>query len=181
MKLLSLIGCGVLLASLTGTCLANGDEGATTVPQILQMQHALRAKLESPSGEYSRFTESDIRKMEAAQDNVFHILDGVTSLDQLNDVKKTELSNSLDQVKAAYELLPAADRAALRGVTLVRDEHGPPAGPGQVLLGFAHSGPRKVLSIAMGGRSPSSNAAARAAWTASTSTSALVGFAGLSR
>lgn len=100
MKLLSLIGCGVLLASMAGTCLANGDEPATTVPQILQMQHALRAKLESPSGEYSRFSESDIRKMESAQDQVFHILDGKTSVDQLNEGQKTELSNALDQVKA---------------------------------------------------------------------------------
>ena len=100
MKLLSLIGCGVLLAGMAGTCLANGDEGATTVPQILQMQHALRAKLETPSGEYSRYSESDIRKMEAAQDNVFHILDGVTSIDQLNAGQRTDLSNSLDQVKA---------------------------------------------------------------------------------
>ncbi len=100
MKLLSLIGCGVLLASMAGTCLANGDEGATTAPEILQMQHALRAKLESPSGEYSRFSESDIRKMEAAQDEVFHILAGVNSIDQLNEGQKTELSNALDQVKA---------------------------------------------------------------------------------
>jgi hypothetical protein len=46
----------------------------------------------------------------------------------------------LDQVKAAYELIPAGDRSALRGVTLVRDHHGPPAGQGQVLMGFAHSG-----------------------------------------
>jgi hypothetical protein len=64
------------------------------------MQHALRAKLESPSGEYSRFSESDIRKMEAAQDHVFHILAGVTSIDQLNEGQKTDLSNALDQVKA---------------------------------------------------------------------------------
>jgi hypothetical protein len=100
MKLLSLIGCGVLLVGMAGSCLANGDEAATTVPQILQMQHALRTKLESPSGEYSRFSESDIRKMEAAQDSVFRILDGVTSVDQLNEGQKTELSNALDQVKA---------------------------------------------------------------------------------
>jgi hypothetical protein len=100
MKLLSLIGCGVLLASMAGTCLATGDQGATTVPEILQMQHALRAKLETPSGEYSRFSEGDIRKMEAAQDNVFRILNGVTSIDQLNEGQKTDLSNSLDQVKA---------------------------------------------------------------------------------
>jgi hypothetical protein len=100
MKLLSLIGCGVLLASMAGTCLANGDEGASTVPQILQMQHALRTKLESPSGEYSRFNESDIRKMEAAQDRVFKLLDGVSSIDQLNQQQKVDLSNSLDEVKA---------------------------------------------------------------------------------
>jgi len=100
MKLLSLIGCGVLLASMAGTCLAEGDLGATTVPEILQMQHALRSKLETPTGEYSRFSESDIRKMEAAQDHVFHLLDGVTSIDQLNEGQKTDLSNSLDQVKA---------------------------------------------------------------------------------
>jgi hypothetical protein len=100
MKLLSIIGCGVLLAGFAGACLADADQGATTVPEILQMQHALRAKLESPTGEYSRFSESDIRKMEAAQDQVFHMLSGVTSIDQLNDAQKTELSNALDQVKA---------------------------------------------------------------------------------
>jgi Domain of unknown function (DUF4157) len=46
----------------------------------------------------------------------------------------------LDQVKTAYDLIPATDRAALQGVTLVRDHHGPPAAQaGQVLLGFAHT------------------------------------------
>src|SRR3954452_3630105 len=46
----------------------------------------------------------------------------------------------LDQVKGAYDLIPAADRSALQGVTLVRDHHGPSPGPGQTLLGFAHTG-----------------------------------------
>jgi hypothetical protein len=95
-----LLGCGLLLASLAGTCFADDTAPATTAPQILQMQHALRAKLETPSGEYSRFSESDIRKMEAAQDRIFHILDGKTSIDQLNEGQKTDLSNALDQVKA---------------------------------------------------------------------------------
>jgi hypothetical protein len=45
----------------------------------------------------------------------------------------------LDQLKAAYELIPAADRSALQGVTIVRDHHGPRPGPGQTLLGFAHT------------------------------------------
>jgi Domain of unknown function (DUF4157) len=45
----------------------------------------------------------------------------------------------LDQVKAAYDVIPAADRAALRGVTLVRDHQGPSHGAGQTLQGFAHT------------------------------------------
>src|SRR5262245_7092098 len=45
----------------------------------------------------------------------------------------------LDQVKAVYDLIPAGDRAALRGVTIVRDHHGPTLAHGQTLLGFAHT------------------------------------------
>ncbi|MDB6164498.1 MAG: hypothetical protein JWL98_1930 [Xanthomonadaceae bacterium] len=102
MKFHLLVGCGVLLASLAGSSLAADSAAApaTTVPQILQMQHALRAKLETPSGEYSRYSENDIRKMERAQDQIFNILNGVTSLDQLSQVQKVDLSNNLDQVKA---------------------------------------------------------------------------------
>jgi hypothetical protein len=45
----------------------------------------------------------------------------------------------LDQVKAAYDLMPASDRPALAGITIVRDHQGPaPAIAGQVLEGFAH-------------------------------------------
>ena len=46
----------------------------------------------------------------------------------------------LDQIKAAYGLIPAGDRPALRGVTIVRDHHGPPLVHGQTLQGFAHTG-----------------------------------------
>ncbi|WP_159016829.1 hypothetical protein [Cognatiluteimonas profundi] len=111
MKLLSMIGCGVLLAGFAGACLASGDQGATTVPEILQMQHALRTKLESPTGEYSRFDEASVRKMEAAQDQVFHMLSGVTSLDQLSEQQKVDLSNALDQVKAT--LLAQEDKRVI--------------------------------------------------------------------
>lgn len=51
-------------------------------------------------------------------------------------------SAELDQVKAAFDLIPAGDRAALQGVALVRDHQGPAASlPGQILMGFAHVGP----------------------------------------
>ncbi len=50
-------------------------------------------------------------------------------------------ATELDQVKAAYDLIPARDRSALSGVTIVRDHQGPPAAvAGQVLAGFAHTG-----------------------------------------
>ena len=91
---------GVLLAGLTSPCLAASDDGATTVPEILQMQHALREKLDKPSGEYSRFDSNAIQRMEGAQDKIFHMLSGVTSISQLNEGQRVELSNALDQVKA---------------------------------------------------------------------------------
>lgn len=47
-------------------------------------------------------------------------------------------SDELNQVKAAYELLPQRDRAALQGVALVRDHVGP--GGDTNLQGFAHTG-----------------------------------------
>jgi hypothetical protein len=100
MKLKSLLVCGALLAGLSGFCLAAPDDGARTVPEILQMQHQIRTKLESRTGEYSRFDASQILKMETAQDTVFRLLDGVTSLDQLNETQRIEVSNALDQVKA---------------------------------------------------------------------------------
>ena len=46
------------------------------------------------------FSEADIAKMKRAQDNVFSMLSGVDSLDQLNLDQKTSLSNSLDVIKA---------------------------------------------------------------------------------
>lgn len=50
-------------------------------------------------------------------------------------------ASELDQVKAAYDLIPASDRSALQGVSLVRDHQGPPAAvAGQILMGFAHTG-----------------------------------------
>ncbi len=102
---LKLFVCGIVLASATGTCLAAADTApAANAPQsvaeILQFQHALRAKLEARDGEYSKFDESAVHRMESAQDQVFHMLNGVSSLSQLTQDQKINLSNALDQVKA---------------------------------------------------------------------------------
>jgi hypothetical protein len=46
----------------------------------------------------------------------------------------------LDQIKAVFDRLPTADRAALRGITLVRDHVGPAPAGGGTLDGYAHTG-----------------------------------------
>jgi hypothetical protein len=102
---LKLFVCGMVLVSATGACLAAADTApAANAPQsvadILQFQHALRDKLEARTGEYSKFDDSSVRRMETAQDQVFHMLTGVTSLSQLSEGQKIDLSNALDQVKA---------------------------------------------------------------------------------
>lgn len=100
MKILALIGCGVLLAGLaTGPSIA-GEKTVASVPEILQVQHALRAKLDAPGGAYAHVDKDALQQIETAQDRVFQLLDGVTSLDQLNDQKKVELSNSLQLIQA---------------------------------------------------------------------------------
>jgi hypothetical protein len=76
------------------------QDAPQTVAEILHVQKDLRSKLDNPTGEYSRFNEADIAKMRRAQDDVFQMLSGVTSLDQLNLDQKTSLSNSLDIIKA---------------------------------------------------------------------------------
>jgi hypothetical protein len=95
------LAVGVMLAVSMGIAsAAEPVEQPQTVAEILQFQHALRDKLDRPSGEYSRFDEGQITRMKRAQDNVFHLLSGVNSLDELDENKKIEVSNSLDQVKA---------------------------------------------------------------------------------
>jgi hypothetical protein len=96
------------LASLTGVAFAADVAPATptvessvqTPAEILQIQRALRERLEKPSGEYSRFDDAAIHKMERAQDRVFSMLKGIDSIDQLTPYQKTDLSNALDEIKA---------------------------------------------------------------------------------
>ena len=83
-----------------GRAFAQAPEQPQTVSEILQFQHALRDKIDKPNGEYSRFDEGQIARMKTAQDNVFRMLSGVNSLDDLSENQKIEVSNSLDEVKA---------------------------------------------------------------------------------
>ena len=106
-RIVKTIALSVLLATTAGTSFAATQQAPAaqtqapqSVSEILQFQRDLRLKLESPTGEYSRFDSSAIHRMETAQDKVFRILGGVTSLDQLTLDQKVDVSNSLDEVKA---------------------------------------------------------------------------------
>ena len=94
------VAVAALLALAAGPVFA-GDDADDTVPEILQTQQALRAKLDQPGGEYARLSQSNVSRIHRAQDKVFRMLNGVESLDQLNRGQRTELSNALDDIKAA--------------------------------------------------------------------------------
>jgi DNA-binding helix-hairpin-helix protein with protein kinase domain len=111
MKLSALSGCVLLAGLASGSCLAGAEQAASSVPEILQMQHALRARLEAPTGEFSRFDHDAVRRMEAAQDQVFKLLDGVSSIDQLTERQKVDLSNALEQVRST--LLAQSDNRVI--------------------------------------------------------------------
>ena len=94
------LALGVSLALSAGATFAQASEQPQTVSEILQFQHALRDKIDKPNGEYSRFDEGQLARMKKAQDNVFRMLSGVNSLNDLSENQKMEVSNSLDEVKA---------------------------------------------------------------------------------
>jgi hypothetical protein len=89
---------GALLVATSGFALAQAPQ--QSVADILKTQHDIRDRMDTHYGEYSRFDDASLVRMKRAQDKVFAMLDGVQSLDQLNDFQKTDLSNALDEIKA---------------------------------------------------------------------------------
>lgn len=79
---------------------APAAQGQQSIADILQTQHDLRGHLDKRDGDYARYSNDSIRKMQRAQDQIFSMLSGVGSLDQLNEAQRIELSNNLDLVKA---------------------------------------------------------------------------------
>lgn len=90
-----------LLLAFSPAFAGDADASAPQTPaQILQTQHALRDSIDKPNGEYSHFSNEAISHIKQAQDTVFRMLDGVSSIDQLNLEQRTNLSNALDQIRA---------------------------------------------------------------------------------
>ncbi len=95
------LALGVLIAVSAGTAVAASQaDQPQSVAEILRIQHDLRDNLDKPSGEYARFDQASISRMKRAQDNVFRMFTGITSIDQLSENQKVEVSNSLDEIKS---------------------------------------------------------------------------------
>jgi len=86
----------VMLIGLVGVVHANADK----VAMILQQQREIRAQSEHSTGAYARFDPATLERMHSAQDTVFALLDGKTSVEQLAPDRQVELFNALEQVKA---------------------------------------------------------------------------------
>ena len=90
-----------IVALLVALCVAlPAAASADKVVQILSQQREIRSQSESSTGAYSRFDREALDRMHAAQDRIFVLLDGVSSLDQLNANEQVELFNSIEVVKA---------------------------------------------------------------------------------
>lgn len=98
MRFLNSIAFGLMLVTASASAFAT--DGPETANGIVQSQRELRSKLDAPSGEYSRFEPADVLRLRQAQDRIFALLGGITSLDQLDDAKKAQLAADLEAVRS---------------------------------------------------------------------------------
>ena len=87
---------GLALAMVSTLAFASANK----VGQILEQQREIREQTEKSTGDYARFDPKALEQIEAAQDQVFTLLDGVSSVDQLPPDQQTQLFNALEEVKA---------------------------------------------------------------------------------
>jgi len=72
----------------------------TSMEDFLDYQYALREAVESGEGKFAALTPTERTKLIRAQDEIFRILGGKTSVKRLNDRDKTSLYNAQHMVAA---------------------------------------------------------------------------------
>lgn len=95
MTLRSLCAAAILLLA-SPVVLANASKPAL----ILQEQHQIREELENSDGAYARFQPRARERMFRAQETVFRLLEGVSSVEQLHPRQRTDLFNALQTIEA---------------------------------------------------------------------------------
>lgn len=86
----------VALVALAGAAHGSADK----VAMILQQQREIRAASEHSTGVYARFGAATLERMHSAQDTVFALLDGKSSVGQLRPEEQVELFNALEEVSS---------------------------------------------------------------------------------
>lgn len=86
----------LILSIVAVTAAANVDKTGL----ILKEQREIRRESETSTGEYARFDRQALERMHHAQDKVFELLDGVSTVDELKPDDQVELFNALEEVKA---------------------------------------------------------------------------------
>lgn len=76
--------------------------GANTdrIGLILEQQRDIRENLEKSDGAYARFQPVARERLSDAQDQVFALLAGVSSIEQLHPEQRKDLFNALEEIKA---------------------------------------------------------------------------------
>jgi hypothetical protein len=69
------------------------------IGRILEQQREIRDQTESSTGAYARFGSEALDRMHGAQEQIFELLDGVTTVEQLPPEQQAELFNALEEVK----------------------------------------------------------------------------------
>lgn len=86
----------IALLALPMAVLASGN----SIEKIRKDQTEIRKQIESEHGKYHRYSPAARDRIAKAQKRVERIIDGVSTVDQLNPVQQAELSNSLEHIKA---------------------------------------------------------------------------------
>lgn len=96
----------VLLAASWVACAADKPPaGDSSLPQMVERQHALKAQLDAGS---SGLTPRQVKQVRKAQDEFFSIAAGKETLDQLSIDEKIRIENALELINAQVDDTRAA-------------------------------------------------------------------------
>jgi hypothetical protein len=76
------------------------------LPEIRAAQDALKAALEKKDGPYARYSESQRKALREQQSNIYGLIDGKQSVDELGEDNRLRLANLLMAQKSQLEQAP---------------------------------------------------------------------------
>ncbi|RDZ26782.1 hypothetical protein [Lysobacter silvisoli] len=80
---------------------ASVDRGVLQFESIRSQQSEIRAAVKAANGRYKEMPQNTRGELLAKQDQLFHLMDGKQSTQDLNEDQKTEVFNTLEWIEAA--------------------------------------------------------------------------------